>query len=143
MGRQAADITGQTFGKLEVIARVGSYRTAHATWQCRCQCGTMVVVIAGNLKSGQTKSCGCLIAAANKARRRHSAATAQALGVPKKTKRPRGVIRYLTHLGKRQGLQKWADEVGLSRQTIQFRLTSGWSVKAALTTPKREWTRKA
>lgn len=142
MGRQAADLTGQTFGRLEVVSRAGSYRTVHATWHCHCHCGNSIVVIAGNLKSGKTKSCGCGLVAANKARRLGTLPNGLVTTNNKKTKRPRGVIRYLTHSGKRQGLQKWADEVGLSHQTIQYRLDSGWSVKEALTTPKRRWTRR-
>jgi hypothetical protein len=143
MGRQAADLTGQTFGRLEVVSRVGSYRTAHATWRCRCACGNEITAIAGNLRSGKSRSCGCGVGIANKARKKSLLKREKAAPLARKQQLARGVVRFLTHQGKHQSLQRWADEVGLNYQTIQHRLGSGWSVKRALTTPKRKWTRKA
>ena len=29
-------------------------------WKCRCSCGNEVTVSTGNLKSGNTSSCGCI-----------------------------------------------------------------------------------
>ena len=29
-------------------------------WECRCDCGNVVVVSATNLKAGKAKSCGCI-----------------------------------------------------------------------------------
>lgn len=49
------DITGQTFGKLKVI----SFNKIEKKWLCVCECGKHIEVTAGNLKSGNTKSCGC------------------------------------------------------------------------------------
>lgn len=56
-------LEGQRFGKLTVLKQVdsilensGQLRTA---WLCRCDCGEEVVVKTINLKSGDTKSCGC------------------------------------------------------------------------------------
>lgn len=48
------DITGQQFGRLTVLKRVGTM------WLCKCACGTCKRVTTGNLRSGGTKSCGCL-----------------------------------------------------------------------------------
>lgn len=53
------DLTGQKFGKLTVIKRSGSDNHG-ATWLCLCECGNSIIVSSGNLKSGNTKSCGCL-----------------------------------------------------------------------------------
>ena len=51
----------QTFGRLAVVslspARVGQ---KGAFWLCRCQCGAEKPVRAAALRSGNTKSCGCL-----------------------------------------------------------------------------------
>ena len=33
------DMTGQTFGRLTVLARAGTDRDRKATWLCRCACG--------------------------------------------------------------------------------------------------------
>lgn len=43
------------FGKDNNFDRRGS------RWICRCDCGTEISVLSGRLRSGQTKSCGCLI----------------------------------------------------------------------------------
>ena len=58
------DLTGHNFGRLTAIAsyedhiqRSGRHKTQ---WLCRCSCGNEVVVQTFNLKSGNTKSCGCL-----------------------------------------------------------------------------------
>lgn len=37
---------------------------------CRCDCGRTTVVISGNLRSGHTKSCGCLVPATTSDRNR-------------------------------------------------------------------------
>lgn len=41
--------------------------------------------------------------------------------------------RVLTHNGKTQCLQDWANELGLGYETIWYRLDRGWSVARALT----------
>ena len=54
------DMTGQVFGKLTVIKRTGSTRGGAAAWLCKCDCGNEAIISGGNLRSGNTKSCGCL-----------------------------------------------------------------------------------
>lgn len=60
------DLSGQTFARLTVLSLVGfkrfPKRPSHrkAIWACLCQCGKRVNVIGEALKSGNTKSCGCL-----------------------------------------------------------------------------------
>lgn len=53
------DLTGQTFGRLEVIKRVGSDSHKNALWECHCICGNNVSVPSTSLNSGRTRSCGC------------------------------------------------------------------------------------
>ena len=64
MGRNVIDLTGQRFGRLTVIERaddhVGPSGRKHVVWRCKCDCGNEVIVRSVNLKSGHTKSCGCL-----------------------------------------------------------------------------------
>lgn len=47
------DISGQRFGRLTAVTRDGSY------WLCKCDCGEYKRVYRGNLKQGNTASCGC------------------------------------------------------------------------------------
>ncbi len=53
------DLTGQTFGRLTVLALDGRLY-GFAAWQCRCDCGAVIRAASNNLKRGNTKSCGCL-----------------------------------------------------------------------------------
>ena len=49
---------GEQRGRLTLLAVLGSARKWQ--WQCRCVCGTVVIVWETNLLSGGTRSCGCL-----------------------------------------------------------------------------------
>ncbi len=53
------DITGNRFGRLEAIERVGT-KGGHALWLCQCACGNTTSLPSGELRSGNTRSCGCL-----------------------------------------------------------------------------------
>lgn len=53
------DITGETFGRLTVLGRDG-YEGDRIMWSCRCSCGNVVSIPSNSLKSGNTRSCGCL-----------------------------------------------------------------------------------
>lgn len=58
---KAEDLKGQRFGLLTVKKREGTLeKDRRATWRCKCDCGKTVIVRAVDLKSGNTKSCGCL-----------------------------------------------------------------------------------
>lgn len=60
MGR-LSDLTGKTFGRLTVLQRAGRDSGGNATWKCKCSCGNITDKPATySLKSGGTKSCGCL-----------------------------------------------------------------------------------
>jgi hypothetical protein len=57
---KAIDITGQRFGRLIVVKRVGS-RSGKALWACDCDCGTHGHETTQNqLQRGHAQSCGCL-----------------------------------------------------------------------------------
>lgn len=60
MGR-IKDISGQRFGKLYVIAFDHSGGVnGLAYWRCICDCGKEVVVRGTCLRTGESRSCGCL-----------------------------------------------------------------------------------
>lgn len=53
------DITGQVFGRLTVLSR--HHVSGNGTpWLCRCECGVEKAFDSGALRSGDTRSCGCL-----------------------------------------------------------------------------------
>lgn len=54
------DRTGQRYGKLTVLSQAGFTSDRNIKWLCRCDCGQEVTVRSGNLRTGSTKSCGCL-----------------------------------------------------------------------------------
>jgi hypothetical protein len=55
------DITGQRFGRLTVVAEHGWDRGQRMLyWRCLCDCGGETIASHKNLRSGNTKSCGCL-----------------------------------------------------------------------------------
>ena len=54
-------IAGDKFGRLEVIERTNNRNNSDSIlYKCKCRCGNIVEVTGSNLKSGNTKSCGCL-----------------------------------------------------------------------------------
>ena len=57
--KRTVDLEGQIFGKLTVVEFVG-YKNQKVQWKCLCECGNIIITKADNLKSGYTKSCGCL-----------------------------------------------------------------------------------
>jgi len=57
---KVVDCNGKQFGRLLVTERVGSDKHGKALWKCLCRCGGRVTVTTGQLRSGHTKSCGCL-----------------------------------------------------------------------------------
>jgi hypothetical protein len=52
-----SDLSGERFGRLVVVA-IDSHKPRR--WACICDCGNRTVVDNGNIRSGHTKSCGCL-----------------------------------------------------------------------------------
>lgn len=53
------DLSGQRFGKLTVVEPAPS-NTRFTHWLCQCDCGRSVVTRSNNLKTNNTKSCGCM-----------------------------------------------------------------------------------
>ena len=53
------DLVGEKYGRLTVVGfdRLQNHKTY---WHCVCDCGLTVIATGNNLRSGNTKSCGCL-----------------------------------------------------------------------------------
>lgn len=65
--RRAKDLTGQRFGRLTAVRPAANLHSC-SSWECRCDCGTVIIARTGNLMQGGTRSCGCLRIAAEFAR---------------------------------------------------------------------------
>lgn len=59
MGKRI-DLTGRRFGRLVVVSEAGREPGGGIRWTCRCDCGAQKAAYGGDLRSGKTKSCGCL-----------------------------------------------------------------------------------
>ena len=54
------DLTGQKFHRLTVLGRSEiTTSRGRPKWVCQCDCGSIIDVAGDDLKSGNTKSCGC------------------------------------------------------------------------------------
>lgn len=58
--REIEDLSGLRFGRLTTLDVAGRTNGRKTLWRCRCDCGAEIVVVSDSLKSGHTKSCGCL-----------------------------------------------------------------------------------
>jgi hypothetical protein len=58
-GQNCIDLTGQTFGRWLVQSK-SQQRDGRAYWNCVCVCGTSRKVASRGLRSGESRSCGCL-----------------------------------------------------------------------------------
>ncbi len=56
------DMTGKTYGTLFVIRKIPKekQKSTQAFWQVRCCCGKEFPSVGWTIRSGHTKSCGCL-----------------------------------------------------------------------------------
>lgn len=52
------DLTGEIFGELKVIKYIKKNKHGKAIWLCICSCGKEKEIVANNLLSGKTRSCG-------------------------------------------------------------------------------------
>lgn len=53
------NIAGEKFGRLTALYPAGKYRREFV-WMCECECKERVAVKLTNLRSGNTRSCGCI-----------------------------------------------------------------------------------
>lgn len=59
MGR-FQDLTGKKFNRLTVLRLGKRNSSGQIQWECKCDCGNIVFATTTYLKTGHTKSCGCL-----------------------------------------------------------------------------------
>ena len=61
--KKAQNLAGRVFGQLRALGPVEIRRyvgATHVIWLCQCKCGKQSKVAAGRLRSGQSRSCGCM-----------------------------------------------------------------------------------
>lgn len=204
--RKFIDLVQQKFGRLIVIKRVDNNKHGQSVWLCKCDCGKEKIVFGYNLKSGHTKSCGCLSIektgerftthgqsktrtydswynmvqrCTNPDDKNYHNYGGRGITVCKRwmkfihfledmSEAPEGYQidridnnkRYcksncqwttakinnrnkrnnhlITHDGKTQCLAAWAEEFNINYKTLGKRLSRGWSIKKALTTPVKK-----
>ena len=74
---------GEVFTRLTVVEFSHKDSRSRKWWKCKCSCGKERVLHTSNLRSGNTRSCGCLATETKKAKRKsinHSEVTAVILG---------------------------------------------------------------
>ncbi len=54
----------EKYNRLTVVGSAGK-RGFHEMWMCQCECGTVKSIRASAVRSGRTKSCGCLVGETN------------------------------------------------------------------------------
>lgn len=62
--RDRMSLIGKKFGRLTVVAYAGDEHIGsdnNSRWVCSCECGKTSIVGGNKLKSGHTKSCGCIV----------------------------------------------------------------------------------
>lgn len=54
------DLTGLKINKITFLEYVENDRRRNAMWKVRCDCGTEFLVRANAVRTGNTRSCGCI-----------------------------------------------------------------------------------
>lgn len=82
MGSTPENLAGQTFERLHVLKQVGRTKHGNIKWECRCSCGNITIVSAGDLKKRHTMSCGCRRREVSAARQRTHGESKTRTGIP-------------------------------------------------------------
>lgn len=95
--KSRTNIRGRKFGNLLAIKPMTKVKT-NQMWDCVCICGKHITVQAGNLVSGNTKSCGCYRQLVSRSRQVYPGTPAQRLVFRnyRKTALQRGLCFELT-----------------------------------------------
>ena len=54
------NMIGNKFGLLTVVEKVKKSKDGENSWLCKCDCGNQKIILGYSLRSGRTKSCGCI-----------------------------------------------------------------------------------
>lgn len=53
------ELAGKKFGRLEVVSEADSL-DGRSAWHCMCACGSRTIIRGSDIKTGNTRSCGCM-----------------------------------------------------------------------------------
>lgn len=100
--KKLIDLTGQKFGRLIALKRVGNNKKGGARWLCVCDCGKEKVISSRKLRHGDTRSCGCIRIKYSKnqkirKKREHQRKRYAALSPTQKEKDKQNKIKYQKH----------------------------------------------
>lgn len=129
------DLTGKKFGRWTVM-NITDKRTKNRTiiWHCKCECGNEKDVDGYTLKSGQSKSCGCLNKelAAERCRQKRIDLTGQRFG--------KLVALYPIYSGEKDRHTKWhcKCDCGNELDIDMGNLRQGFSTSCGCTQSKEE-----
>lgn len=122
------DLTGQRYGRLLVVKDLGKINGKYRS-ECVCDCGNTTTVQNDSLRSGNTKSCGCLV-------KRHGGSKTRLyvvwLGMIDRCYHPSSE-RYKNYGGRGitvcddwknfHGFRKWALSTGYDEDALRFECT--------------------
>jgi hypothetical protein len=108
-------LENQRFGRLTAI-RLEGHAYDGRTWLCKCDCGNHTIVSAAKLRSGNTKSCGCLRLANFRAPKspEHQARITESLRDMWKSKGAQGGVHY------NATINRWVVSMLLNGKTRHF-----------------------
>ena len=97
------NMLGTKYGRLTIVSRAKNTET-RAVWNCVCDCGNTLSVQGKKLRSGHTKSCGCI--------RKETTAKQGKINTKHGLSRTRGYARYhsrLREIAEIRQRPKWAN----------------------------------
>lgn len=99
-------MTGEEFGWLTAVERVGTDKWRQPIWRCECRCGNMKDVPGHLLRWGNTRSCGCLAKIAHEN-------SAKSLGIAYRRKHGLGEFSYMADMNAGYDLITHDEEVDI------------------------------
>jgi hypothetical protein len=97
------DMIGKKFNRLTIVSRAANEDT-RAAWNCICDCGNNITLNGKQIRSGHTKSCGCI--------RKETTAKQGKINTKHGLSRTRGYARYhsrLREIAEIRQRPKWAN----------------------------------
>lgn len=97
------DMTGKKYNRLTVISRAEN-EGSRASWNCLCDCGNSITLNGKQIRTGHTKSCGCI--------RKERTALQGKINTKHGQSRTAGYRRYhsrLREIAESRQCPKWAD----------------------------------